>query len=87
MGARTGERVVADFFHMGGYAFYVWSAYALVMTVLVGNVVLARSQHKRVLARLGPTGSAPGNEARPSGRTATRPGDCSGDEPPGGGAT
>lgn len=27
---------MADFFHMGGYAIYVWSSYGLALLVLVG---------------------------------------------------
>ena len=30
---------LGQFFHMGGYAFYVWTAYALAAIVLVLNVV------------------------------------------------
>ncbi len=31
--------VVQEFFHMGGYAFYVWTSYALTAVVLIFNVV------------------------------------------------
>ena len=31
---------LSEFLHMGGYAFYVWSSYALVLLVLALNVVL-----------------------------------------------
>lgn len=27
---------MADFFHMGGYAIYVWSSYGLALLILVG---------------------------------------------------
>ena len=41
-----------EFFHMGGYAFYVWSAYGVALVVLVANVVVpmlrARELHKRL---------------------------------------
>jgi len=30
---------LAEFFHMGGYAFYVWTAYGIAFVVLVGNVL------------------------------------------------
>ena len=38
---------LARFFDMGGYAVYVWSAYGLVVTVLVVNVAgpLLRQRH------------------------------------------
>jgi len=35
---------MADFFHMGGYAAYVWSCYGLTLAVLAGNVWLARRE-------------------------------------------
>ena len=38
---------MADFFAMGGYAAYVWSAYALALVVLVGMVVLTIARHRR----------------------------------------
>ena len=41
-----------EFFAMGGYAVYVWSAYALAFIVLVANWVVARRRHKRVLSEL-----------------------------------
>jgi heme exporter protein D len=31
----------AEFFHMGGYAFYVWTSYGLAAVVLITNVVVA----------------------------------------------
>jgi heme exporter protein CcmD len=34
---------------MGGYAFYVWSSYAVVAAVLLGNIALARSRRRRAL--------------------------------------
>lgn len=30
----------AEFFNMGGYAFYVWSSYAIAAVVLLANLVL-----------------------------------------------
>lgn len=32
----------AEFFHMGGYAFYIWSSYAVTALVLVGLFVWSR---------------------------------------------
>lgn len=31
---------IHDFLHMGGYAAYVWSAYAICITVLVINLII-----------------------------------------------
>lgn len=40
------------FFHMGGYAFYVWTAYAITTVLLVLNVYIpihhAKSQQRRL---------------------------------------
>ncbi len=41
-----------EFFAMGGYAFYVWTSYALAAVVLAANVVVARHRHKEQLARI-----------------------------------
>jgi len=37
------------FFHMGGYALYVWPAFLISLIVLVANVMHSKSQYKRVL--------------------------------------
>ncbi len=45
-----------EFLNMGGYAFYVWTAYALAAVVLIANVVVplltARRQRRALLGRL-----------------------------------
>ncbi len=43
---------VQDFFHMGGYAVYVWTSYALAAAVLVANVVHPFVQRRRLFAAL-----------------------------------
>lgn len=42
-----------SFLHMGGYALYVWSSYAITFVVLVANIVFARRQlqQQRLKAR------------------------------------
>lgn len=45
---------MSEFFHMGGYAVYVWSSYILAFVVLVFNLVapVYRARRiKRMLAR------------------------------------
>jgi len=37
-----------EFFAMGGYAFFVWTSYALVALVMIGNVFAARMKRKRI---------------------------------------
>lgn len=39
-----------EFFHMGGYALYVWPSYTLAMVVLIANVVAPVLQRRRLLA-------------------------------------
>lgn len=41
-----------EFFHMGGYAFYVWSAYGVAFIVLVANVVVPLLRARELRARL-----------------------------------
>ena len=36
---------MTTFFHMGGYAAYVWTCMGLALAVLAWNVASARSQH------------------------------------------
>ncbi len=37
---------------MGGYAFFVWTSYALTFAVLVANIVFPIIQRKKVIARI-----------------------------------
>ena len=52
---------IAEFIDMGGYAAFVWPAYAVALAVLIGNLVAARASHRRAVAearrRAGDTGS------------------------------
>ena len=43
---------MAEFLHMGGYAFYVWTSYAIGAVVLWLNWYLPRKQHSRRLHQL-----------------------------------
>jgi len=38
---------VSAFFEMGGYAAYVWPAYAVTLTVMALNIIWARRLHQR----------------------------------------
>ena len=38
---------VSEFFHMGGYATFVWTSYGIALVVLVLNWVLPYQQHKQ----------------------------------------
>jgi heme exporter protein D len=41
-----------EFFHMGGYAFYVWSAYGMAFIVLIANVIVPVVRARELRARL-----------------------------------
>jgi heme exporter protein D len=41
-----------EFLAMGGYAFYVWSAYGLGLVILVWNVVAPRRRERQLRAAL-----------------------------------
>ncbi len=43
---------LSEFFHMGGYGFYVWSAYGVTFIVLVANVVVPLMRTRELRARL-----------------------------------
>ena len=40
---------LTEFFHMGGYAFYVWTSYAIALFVLLINVIRPLRQRKKLL--------------------------------------
>jgi len=39
-----------EFFHMGGYAVYVWTSYAIALVVLLLNIILPARQRRKLLA-------------------------------------
>ena len=41
-----------EFFEMGGYASYVWSAFGLTTLVLVANIISARNLLKRTKTQI-----------------------------------
>ncbi len=41
-------KTLTEFFHMGGYAFYVWSAYGVTFVVLLLNVLLPIARARRL---------------------------------------
>jgi heme exporter protein D len=53
MGANHGERAVVmnwtEFFHMGGYAFYVWSAWGLSSAVLLWLYLQPKLTNKKII--------------------------------------
>ena len=43
---------MAEFFHMGGYAAFVWSAYGLVFIVLLLNYIFMLRGRKKVVQEI-----------------------------------
>ncbi len=41
-----------DFIQMGGYAFYVWTSYALAFVILLLNVLLPMRQQQKLLREI-----------------------------------
>ena len=38
-----------EFLHMGGYAFYVWTSYGIVLLVLLINIIAPFRQRRKLL--------------------------------------
>jgi heme exporter protein D len=43
---------LAEFFYMGGYAFYVWTSYGITFLILLFNIVSPIWQRKKLLRSL-----------------------------------
>ena len=43
---------VADFFNMGGYAFYVWGSFGITALVVVAEIWQVRMQRREILRKL-----------------------------------
>ncbi len=43
---------VADFFHMGGYAFYVWGSFGLTAVVMAAEIWQVRAKRQEILRNL-----------------------------------
>jgi heme exporter protein D len=41
---------LTEFFHMGGYAIYVWSSYGLALLVLMMNLILPIIRRRKLIA-------------------------------------
>jgi heme exporter protein D len=46
---------LTEFFHMGGYAFYVWTSYGIALIVLLANVLMPARQRKKLLTDIART--------------------------------
>ncbi|MDH5444203.1 MAG: heme exporter protein CcmD [Gammaproteobacteria bacterium] len=43
---------MSEFFHMGGYAFFVWTSYGIALVVLLANIILPMQRKKEILKNL-----------------------------------
>jgi len=41
-----------EFFHMGGYAFYVWTSYGLALVIFVANLLIPINYERTLLRTL-----------------------------------
>lgn len=44
---------LAEFFSMGGYAFYVWGSYGVTALALLAEVLVQRRRRRTLLRRMG----------------------------------
>lgn len=44
----------SEFFHMGGYGFYVWTSYGLALLVFLANVLLPMARLRELAKRIAP---------------------------------
>ena len=43
---------MTEFFLMGGYAFYVWTSFAITAAVLIIQIIVSRKNHHKILSEL-----------------------------------
>ena len=41
-----------EFFHMGGYAFFVWTSYGLAAVILIANIIMPMQRKKDIINNL-----------------------------------
>ena len=41
-----------EFFYMGGYGFYIWTSYAIVLVAMLLNFIWPAVQRRRIISRL-----------------------------------
>ena len=42
----------SEFFHMGGYAFFVWTSYGIALVVLLANIISPIMQRRKTITRI-----------------------------------
>lgn len=43
---------LSEFIHMNGYGFYVWSSFGMTALLMLGELLLVKSQNRTILARV-----------------------------------
>jgi len=43
---------MSDFFHAGGYGFYIWGSYGAAVILMAGELIVAKQQYRTILKRL-----------------------------------
>lgn len=43
---------IAEFFAQGGYAFFVWGAYGMVLVLMVAELLQLRSKRRTIVTRI-----------------------------------
>ena len=43
---------LSEFFHAGGYGFYIWSSFGATALLMFGEIALLRQQRRTILKRL-----------------------------------
>ena len=43
---------MSEFFHMGGYGFYIWTSYGLAFILLLANFIIPLQQERMLLSTI-----------------------------------
>ncbi len=43
---------ISDFFHAGGYGFYIWASYGATILLMAGEIAFVKQQYRTILKRL-----------------------------------
>ncbi len=43
---------ISEFFHAGGYGFYIWGSYGMAILLMAGELIAVKQQYRTILKRL-----------------------------------
>lgn len=43
---------ISEFFHAGGYGFYIWGSFGMTFLLMGGEIMLVKNQRRTILKRL-----------------------------------